>query len=928
MEPLAPADFFRRVGELLARGEATVEGAEVLRLAYLANPLNPDAHKDQVREAPLLPPPPPAATAEPEPAPEPATPVPTPRRRRAERPASAPAPTPIDPQERDELLAAFRPTDRGASAEEATAAWQAAQVAFQAGQWEETRRLAQQAGQHPEFQQRAQELLRTIDRQEDFVLPQLNGLAAGLTSARRREAWQDVDQIWEKAQAIVEEQHRQGVPTRLPPTLVEQYSRAKNAQEAKPLVQEAVRLRRQGAFVESDSLLAEAVKLDPDNAVILAERERCSLGITKLTALQGVMGKAHVTVNDLMDGVEDAAALEQLAPEGADVVQMARNFRRLREDTADRLAQRADQLLDEIERRPGIGEKWSLCGETSRCVDDLLRLAPERPEVARLESRLESLSGQVTRAQDLIQGLNTSLDAARSGGLLTPITAGRLAADLAEAQSIAPDDLSLRSIGTRVAEAISVSLSSPEYLVRDPARFDLTTFYSTRELIRLLVDLPGGPSLQTLEGYRHSLVTRTAEAVLSRLERGLAEDHTAAAQGAVEEALQLALALSSLPGPEALQAAAELVDRVTERVRRWIYHRFIGAPSIDEVERIASQVADMLVHLRSLPNTPADTHADLEREFTTSIHQAVRHQIGPEMLANLSVEEGASRVARANEFITYGLPPIMQRLGHPERARAAALLESLALAQEQVDQRQSRSTLIRAALPIAGAAAALVAVLAMALPALRSSGPANFGTRTFAPEAQLAGDCVFLDGHNICNEANGPQFRTVYQRPRVAERLGSPLSGKLNEGRDVQYFQYGRLEYHPNNPPPYDYQYGLLGTELAHRQMSSDGALRAGFERPPDPAGRTFVDTNHSVGDRNGFLAYFNENGGVEAFGYPITEEYVKDGTVFQWFQRGRFERRPGEATVRPGQVGLEYLKDILGARVCHRLLGNASECQ
>jgi hypothetical protein len=923
-ESLTPADFFRQVSDLLTTGGATMDTAESLRLAYLANPLNTEAHKAQVHESPFPDPNAPVASAEPEPA-EPRAPR---RRRAAEKPVAAPPSTAIDPQERDELLAAFRPLERTAS-EDATAAWQTAQAAFQAGQWEDARRLAQQVGHYPEYEKQAHELLRTLDRQEDFVLPKLNGLAAGLTSARRREAWQDVDQIWESAQAIVEEQHRLGVPTRLPPTLVEQYTRAKNAQEARPLVQDAVMRRRRGEFVESDSLLAEAEKLDPDNAVILAERERCSIGKEKLANLQAVMGKAHVSVTELIEGVEDAATLEQLAPEGPDALRVATSFRRLREETSDRLTQRSQQLIDEIERRASIGEKWSLCGEASRSVDDLLRLSPDRVELPLLEQRLERLSGLVTRAQDLVNGLNAALDAARGGTLLSPITAARFAADLTEAQSIAPDDLSLRSIGTRIAEAISLSLSSPEYLLRDPARFDLSTFYSARELVRLLGDLPGGPGLQALEGYRHALVSKAAQAVVARLDRGLSEDNAAGAQGPVEEALQLALGLSSLPGPESLQAAAELVERVTGQVRRWIYLRFLTAQTLEDVERIASQVADMLVHLRSLPGTPSDTHADLERELLTSIQQAIRHQVGPEILGTLPLQESATRVARANEFITYSLPAILQRLGHPERARSAAVLEVLALAQENIDHRHGRSELFRRAVPIAAIAAgalALVALLVSLLPNLRGASGAE--GRAFGPEAALGGDCEYVDGHNICDEPGGPRFRAFYQQPGHGARLGSPLSSKLSERGDVQYFQYARLEYHPDNQPPYDYQYGLLGNDLAARGAGSDAALRAAQSAPPDSSGTRFVQTNHSISDRSGFLTYFNQNGREDSFGYPISEEYMQDGTAFQYFQRARFERRPGEPAVRLGAVGLEYLKDVLGARVCHRLLGNLSDCR
>ncbi|MBI4214219.1 MAG: hypothetical protein HY534_07925 [Chloroflexi bacterium] len=938
MEPLTPEDFFGGLRQLLAAGHTTPEGAEALRLAYLANPLNADGDKLSVRDATL--PDLGHVDGEPETEARGSPQAPTTRGRGMELATEPPAATiPADVQERDEVLATLRPSEPDGSAEEAVATWQATQAAFQGGQWEEARRLAQSLAHLPAYAARVRDLLRALDHHEDFVLPQLQGLAAGLTSARRREAWQDVDQIWQRAQAIVEEEHRQGVPARLPSGLVEQYTRAKNAQEAKPLVQEAVQLRRRGEFVESDSLLAEAVKLDPDNAVILAERERCSLGMVKLASLQSIMGKAHVAVPELISGLEDAASLEQLAPDGPSVLQVARSFRRLREETAERLARRADQLLEEIDRRAGIGEKWSLCGEASRSVDDLLRLAPETDGLGRVEERLERLSGQVTRAQDIAQGLKTALDAVRaSGAALTPIQAGRLAADLIEAQSIAPDDLDLRAVGTRIAEAISLSLSSPEYLLRDSERFDLSTFYSARELVRLLSEGPSSPGQQTVEGYRHALTAKGTQAVVTRLDRGLAEDSPAGAQGPIEEALQLALALSSLPGAESLQAASELVDRVTGQVRRWIYLRFLGNQTLEDVERTASQVADMLVHLRSLPGTPADTHADLEREFLTSIQQSIRHLVAPEILRTLPLSEAVTRVARCNEFITYSLPAILQRLGHPERARAASLLEVLAHAQEHIDQRQGRSAAFRSAAPLVGALATIVAIVAVALaalPGLRpgSGAPAQEG-RVFRPEPNLAGvqgyDCEHIDDHNVCDVPSGPQFKTSYRKVDVRGRLGSPLSSQLREGQDVQYFQYGRLEYHPQNPEPYNYQYGLLGTALASRRAANDPVLQS-VTTPvsPDPnKGRYYQESRHHISDVNGFLRYFDTRGGVYAFGYPVTEEFQAGGQVIQYFQFARFEGRAADPTsVRLGNVGVEYLQEILGAKVCHRIFSNLNEC-
>jgi hypothetical protein len=70
---------------------------------------------------------------------------------------------------------------------------------------------------------------------------------------------------------------------------------------------------------------------------------------------------------------------------------------------------------------------------------------------------------------------------------------------------------------------------------------------------------------------------------------------------------------------------------------------------------------------------------------------------------------------------------------------------------------------------------------------------------------------------------------------------------------------------------------------------------------------RYFPETGHFL--QGTFRAYWEQNGGVTLFGYPITEEYIReDGRVVQWFERARFELiiRDGQAFVEPGNLGVE----------------------
>ena len=74
---------------------------------------------------------------------------------------------------------------------------------------------------------------------------------------------------------------------------------------------------------------------------------------------------------------------------------------------------------------------------------------------------------------------------------------------------------------------------------------------------------------------------------------------------------------------------------------------------------------------------------------------------------------------------------------------------------------------------------------------------------------------------------------------------------------------------------------------------------------------RYFPQTGHYL--RGAFRSFWERNGGVPIFGYPITEEYFRssDGRVVQYFERARFElnMRGNLAIVRLGLLGREVTK-------------------
>src|SRR5437764_5304514 len=92
--------------------------------------------------------------------------------------------------------------------------------------------------------------------------------------------------------------------------------------------------------------------------------------------------------------------------------------------------------------------------------------------------------------------------------------------------------------------------------------------------------------------------------------------------------------------------------------------------------------------------------------------------------------------------------------------------------------------------------------------------------------------------------------------------LSDPFTEALEDGKPytVQYFERVRMEHHPENQPPFDVLLGQFGRRL----------------HPADPpvsaqAGMAYFEaTGHNVIPQ--FMAYWQANGGLAQFGYPLSE--------------------------------------------------------
>lgn len=157
-------------------------------------------------------------------------------------------------------------------------------------------------------------------------------------------------------------------------------------------------------------------------------------------------------------------------------------------------------------------------------------------------------------------------------------------------------------------------------------------------------------------------------------------------------------------------------------------------------------------------------------------------------------------------------------------------------------------------------------------------------------------------GHRLSGE-----FLVAYESVREAGKLiGFPITEAYTDpvsGSLVQYFQKAHFVLDPQAPAQLRVKLTPLGELL----------YEPGIELPHSasfPACRSFPETGFEV--CYSFLEFFNENGGVAQFGYPISNFEVHDGLIVQYFQRSRFEWHPAlppGQRVAVGDLGVEYFE-------------------
>jgi hypothetical protein len=145
-------------------------------------------------------------------------------------------------------------------------------------------------------------------------------------------------------------------------------------------------------------------------------------------------------------------------------------------------------------------------------------------------------------------------------------------------------------------------------------------------------------------------------------------------------------------------------------------------------------------------------------------------------------------------------------------------------------------------------------------------------------------------------------FLAYWEQNGGLARHGFPITEQFQEKSDtdgkeysVQYFERSVFELHPENQPPYDVLLQLLGNFQYDEQYPTSGAAK---QHPNNELGaRYFSQTGKSLGGK--FLRYWEQNGDLSQFGYPISNEFHEqsqlDGKEYlvQYFERAVFELHP-----------------------------------
>lgn len=139
-------------------------------------------------------------------------------------------------------------------------------------------------------------------------------------------------------------------------------------------------------------------------------------------------------------------------------------------------------------------------------------------------------------------------------------------------------------------------------------------------------------------------------------------------------------------------------------------------------------------------------------------------------------------------------------------------------------------------------------------------------------------------GHNVSGD-----FLTFYEsNPNASFLYGYPITEQFTsvDGKNIQYFQRARFEYIAENAEGSR----VILTPLGRNTYLSSGET---FNVENPFSCRKYNETGFSVCFE--FLEFFDEYGGVNQFGFPISGFEYREDTLVQYFEKARFEWQPSK---------------------------------
>lgn len=165
-------------------------------------------------------------------------------------------------------------------------------------------------------------------------------------------------------------------------------------------------------------------------------------------------------------------------------------------------------------------------------------------------------------------------------------------------------------------------------------------------------------------------------------------------------------------------------------------------------------------------------------------------------------------------------------------------------------------------------------ILVRAIPAAAASAPAP--DRVYFPQT----------GHYLSYG-----FLDYWRHHGDIAQFGYPITEEIKDpdtGFTEQYFERAVFEWHPDAPTGWQIQLRRLGAQAIAGREGEPSFLPASTA---DTGCDFFVATGHEICGH--FLNYWESNGALAIFGYPLSDPFTEGGLTVQYFERARFEWHP-----------------------------------